>query len=117
MSSIDEHYAGLYAAWDDGGLAVEVEITPAVDTNSYPVMAIDKREGVEMDIGDGTLHAGKPAMIVRVSELAGHGLTPQELVKGTIEAGTFRHEIAAWAPRPGPGLHSGEAYLILGRKL
>jgi hypothetical protein len=119
MSDIDDHYADLYAPWEDGGLAVEAEITVGDGTNEQTetVMVIDKREGITAEFGEAAHHVGKPAVRVRNSELAEHGWTPAVLKGGTIQAGDFKHMIEGHIPRPGPALHSGESYLILGRKL
>lgn len=113
--SIDEHYAGLYEAWEDGGLAVEAELTVGEGTNetTVSVMVVDKREGVEVDVGDGTMNALRPAADVRLSELAEHDIATDDLRGGTLTLAGVTFKISTWHPRPGPAGHSGEIRLIL----
>jgi hypothetical protein len=112
--SIDEHYAGLYAAWEDGGLAVEAELSVGEGTDeTVTVMVIDKREGVEVDIGDGTMNALRPAVTVRLSELADNEIETTSLRGGTLAIGGVTFGIASYHPRPGPAGHPGEVLIIL----
>lgn len=115
MTIWDDHYASLYDP--TLGMAVIAELLPGNGGEAVEVSVIDKRAGIEMDLGEGVLSSLKPAVDIRLSELEEKSITTDRLRGGTLTISDTIYRITSWHPRPGPQGHPGEVRMILQGKV
>ena len=80
----------------------------------FEVTVIDKTSGVEVFDGTGSIKTIRPAAVLRLSDLAALGLTPNDLEGASIELSGKIWRVKATMLKPAPtGEAGGELYLFL----
>jgi hypothetical protein len=100
----ESHYGPIYESL---GVDAMLEIGSAV----YPIRAIDKTEGIMVDIGAQRI---APAATLRMSELSEFGIDAETVDGGLLAMNGFDWRIESHSFRPSPtGEAEGELLLVL----
>lgn len=103
--------ASLYA---DANLAVSATLSLGSPAVEHTIAAIDRTDGVAVELGGVEVETVRPAAAVRAVDLDGLGILPGDLDGGTITLNGVEWRIAAVQPSPLPqGEGAGECLLLL----